>query len=416
MPDVKGDVDAGWGAVADAFRRGFESGGEVGAACCVYRAGRPVVDLWGGVADHRTGRQWNRDTLAVVFSTTKGMTAICAHMLVQSGELDLDAPVVKYWPEFGANGKRDTLVRWFLSHQAGVPGIDAPLTLEQACAWEPVIRALEAQKPLWKPGTRQAYHPLTYGFLVGEIVRRVTSKSLGRFFADEIAAPLDLNAWIGLPEAEEPLVSHLIVDRTPQLDVDARLDAMLGEVPKSVAVPEGARAALKEMWSNPIDARASRLGGAFPPDMVTEDGGHNARIVHASEHPGSGMVTDARSLARCYAATIGEVDGLRLLKPSTVEEMCVRQSAPLHGVPVELEAVVGVFESRSLGFTRPTPSSPLLGPRSFGHPGHGGSLAFADPDREIAFGYVMNRIASDNEIANSLTAAVASCIGTRPNI
>jgi CubicO group peptidase (beta-lactamase class C family) len=168
----------------------FEGGpGEVGAACSVYVGGRPVVNLWGGLADRDADRPWREDTIVQVASTTKGATAICAHMLAQRGLLDLDAPVIGYWPEFGAAGKENILVRWLLSRQAGLPVVDGPLTFEQACAWDPVIRALEAQRPLWRPGTQHVYHAMTYGFLVGEVVRRITGKSLGTFFAEEIAAP-----------------------------------------------------------------------------------------------------------------------------------------------------------------------------------------------------------------------------------
>ena len=207
---MQGHVAAGWSKVADAFRANFEGDpGEVGAACCVYVGGRPVVDLWGGLADKETNRPWNEDTIVQIASTTKGATAICAHILTQRGELDLDAAVVTYWPEFGANGKDQIPVRWLLSHQVGLPVIDTPLTLEEAFAWDPVIRALEAQRPLWQPGTEHVYHSMTFGYLVGEIVRRISGKSLGTFFADEVARPLNLHAWIGLPEAQEPKVARL---------------------------------------------------------------------------------------------------------------------------------------------------------------------------------------------------------------
>ena len=222
---VQGHVEEGWGKVADAFRANFEGNpGEVGAACCVYADGRPVVDLWGGLADREANRPWNKDTIVAVASTTKGATAICAHLLVQRGELDLDAPVVKYWPEFGAAGKEQIPVRWLLSHQVGLPVIDGPLTFEEACAWDPVIRALEAQKPEWEPGTEHVYHSMTFGFLVGEIVRRITGKSLGTFFADEVAAPLGLSAWIGLPEEQEGRVAAGRVRRSVHDGGDDRRD------------------------------------------------------------------------------------------------------------------------------------------------------------------------------------------------
>ena len=161
---ARGHVEDGWGRVADAFRANFDGNpGEVGAACCVYVGGRPVVDLWGGLADREANRPWDEDTIALVASTTKGATAICAHLLAQRGELDLDAPVVEYWPEFGAAGKEQIPVRWLLSHQAGLPVVDGPLTFEDACAWHPVIRALEAQKPEWQPGTEHVYHRIPSG-------------------------------------------------------------------------------------------------------------------------------------------------------------------------------------------------------------------------------------------------------------
>jgi CubicO group peptidase (beta-lactamase class C family) len=206
--DVQGRVDEGWGAVADAFRANFERRFELGAACCVYADGRPVVDLWGGA--------WDRDTLALVFSTTKGVTALCAHMLVERGALDVDAPVAAYWPEFASAGKDGVPVRWLLSHQAGLPFVDAALTLDDACAWEPVIRALEAQRPLWEPGTRHAYHPVTYGFLVGEVIRRAAGMTIGQFLSEEIVRPLALDAWIGLPEEAEHRVARLeLMPRPP---------------------------------------------------------------------------------------------------------------------------------------------------------------------------------------------------------
>lgn len=173
---MQGRVEAGWGKVADVFRANFDgTPGEVGAACCVYVDGRPV-------ADRAAKRPWDKETIVAVASTTKGAAAICAHLLVQRGELDLDAPVVKYWPAFGAAGKEQIPVRWLLSHQAGLPIVDGPLTFEEACAWHPVIRALEAQKPVWEPGTEHVYHSVTFGFLVGELVRRITGKPLGRSF------------------------------------------------------------------------------------------------------------------------------------------------------------------------------------------------------------------------------------------
>ncbi|HEX9530315.1 MAG TPA: serine hydrolase domain-containing protein, partial [Acidimicrobiales bacterium] len=208
MPEVLGHVDDGWGKVADAFRSNLEDH-DLGAAFCAEVGGRRVVDVWGGVADARTGRPWQEDTIAVVFSVTKGAVAICANRLVERGELDLDEPVATYWPEFAAHGKGAIPVRWLLTHQAGLPVVDVPLTVQDVCAWYPVIRALEAQRPLWEPGSRHAYHAHTFGFLVGEVVRRAHGRTVGAMFAGDVARPLGLSAWIGLPEGEEDRVAHL---------------------------------------------------------------------------------------------------------------------------------------------------------------------------------------------------------------
>jgi len=406
MTDIRGDTAQGWGIVGDAFRANFNDGLELGAACCVYSNGRSVVDLWGGVADGRTGRAWGEDAVVVVFSTTKGATAICAHMLVERGELDLDAPVRKYWPEFGNRGKDGILVRWLLSHQAGLPVVDGPLTLDEVCAWEPLIRALEAQAPLWEPGERHAYHGHTYGFLVGEVVRRVAGKSLGIFFADEIGCPLNLSAWIGLPEEIEPRVAHV---EPLGRDEASTVDTILERLGWNPSAAREAAASWRAAWEAPdsVGARASRLGGAFP-QTVTEDGGFNARSVRAAEHPGGNMVTDARSLARMYAATISDVDGTRLLNPKTVNTATVVQTA----IPFSSE-LEGLYPQFALGFQAPSllTMPRLLSPRSFGHPGAGGSIGFADPDMGVAFGYVMNRMGAGHERVNRLVTAVSKCIG-----
>ena len=183
-----GDVAPGFEPVRDAFSGNFERNGDVGAAVCVYRHGRKVVDLWGGLADPATGRQWIPDTLQLVYSATKAATATCAHLLAQRGELDLDRPAAYYWPEFAAEGKADIPVRWLLSHRAGLPVIDNPIPLAALLAWEPMTSALPAQRPVWGPGTAHGYHGRTFGWLVGEVIRRVSGRSVGTFFAEEIAA------------------------------------------------------------------------------------------------------------------------------------------------------------------------------------------------------------------------------------
>ena len=404
---VQGHVEAGWEKVADAFRANFEgSPGEVGAACCIYAGGRPVVDLWGGLADSEANRLWNEDTIIEVASSTKGATAICAHLLAQRGQLDLDAPVVEYWPEFGAAGKEQIPVRWLLSHQAGLPVVDGPLTFEEACAWHPVIRALEAQRPEWQPGTEHLYHAHTFGFLVGEVVRRITGKSLGAFFADEVAAPLGLSAWIGLPKEQEERVARITYAPFTLEELTAGLIEATGLDADTVT------AWMQALYTpNSVAARAAELGGALDPtrDLV------NDYAFLAAEFPSGNMVADARSLARMYAATVSEVDGVRLLDPATVERMTVVQTdkTRMHGLPPGLEVPADRSFYMSLGFWRACPPMPLVGPGSFGHPGSGGSIGFADPDAGVGFGYAPNlwswNIAEPR--AKNLAAAVAACPG-----
>jgi CubicO group peptidase (beta-lactamase class C family) len=404
---VQGHVEEGWGKVADAFRANFEGKpGEVGAACCVYVGGRPVVDLWGGLADREANRPWDKDTIAAVASTTKGATAICAHLLVQRDELDLDAPVVQYWPEFGAAGKEKIPVRWLLSHQAGLPIVDGPLTFEEACAWHPVIRALEAQKPEWEPGTEHVYHSVTFGYLVGELVRRITGKSLGRFFADEVAAPLGLSAWIGLPEEQEGRVARI------EYAAPFTMEEMIAGMIETIGLDRDTVIAwMNAVWGpGSVQARAGVLGGAMDPTS----GYMNMRAWRAAEVPCCNMFTDARSVARMYAATVREVDGVRLLDPATVERMTVVQTdkTRMHGLPQELTIPADRSFYMSLGFWRACPPMPWAGPGSFGHPGSGGSVGFGDPDAGVGFGYVTNlwsfRIGEPR--ASNLAAAVVACL------
>jgi len=408
MTAIQGHADEEWGRVADAFRANFEQHSETGAACALYVDGRLVVDLWGGIAERRPRRPWHEDTVVLLWSTTKGATAICAHILAERAELDLDAPVTRYWPEFGQNGKEDIPVRWLLSHRAGLPLIDAHLTLEEACAWEPVIRALEVQPPLWAPGTQHAYHTKTYGFLVGEVVRRISGKTLGAFFADEVAQPLGLDAWIGLPEEIEPRVAVLDLAAPPS-DRTAWLESL--GLDSSAASEVAAR---QETLADPDSwvTRSFTLGGAFPPFDDSIDV-YNSRTLRAAELPATNMVSDARSVARMYASTVSDVDGVRLLEPKTVEAMTVVQTSETtpYGIPPHIRALVEAFlQPYSLGFATPSEQMPLLGPRSFGHGGAGGSLGFADPDHRVGFAYAMNHMSYDLQRVQGLVTAISESI------
>ncbi|MFI6027964.1 serine hydrolase domain-containing protein [Amycolatopsis magusensis] len=399
-------VARGWGKVADAFRANFDGPGEVGAACGVYVNGRLVVNLWDGLADRATNRPWRKNTIMQVASTTKGATAICAHLLVQRGQLDLDAPVVQYWPEFGAAGKERIPVRWLLSHQAGLPIVDGPLTFEQACDWDPVIRALEAQKPLWEPGTQHIYHANTYGFLVGELVRRITGRSLGTFFADEVARPLGLSAWIGLPGKHEKRVAE--IHNTAPFSVEELLAGLI----KVTGLDKDTVTAWVNALYSPgsVAIRAGELGGAF-----TSSDYFTTRAWRAAEFPAANMVADAHSIARMYAATVSDIDGVRLLNPGTVRTATEIHTdrTPMHGLPAGLTIPADRSFNMSLGFWRACPPYPMLSPASFGHPGSGGSVGFADPDARVGFGYVTNlwNFRPDDPRATNLANAVRACLG-----
>ena len=349
---VHGSVEAGFEAVQEAFTANFERHADKGAACCVYAGGRKVVDLWGGT--------YTPDTLQMVMSSTKGVVAVAAHLLAQEGKLDFDAPVTRYWPEFAAEGKQEVPVRWLFSHRAGLPAVDRPLSLEDVFAWDPVVDALAAQKPLWEPNAGHGYHVGTYGWLAGELIRRVSGLTVGEFVAEHIARPLGLELWIGLPEAEEEQVAPMIPP--PAAPAGAAVDIFTARMLDPTTL-------LHRAFVNP----------PLPASVFNE------RAFHAAEIPAANGITNARSLARMYAACIGEVDGVRLLDPETLEQATRVQSAG--------EDLVLGYETRyATGFQLSFPFRPMAGEGSFGHYGMGGSVGFAHPGRELAFAYVMNQM------------------------
>jgi CubicO group peptidase (beta-lactamase class C family) len=392
MTEIDGQIAGGFEAVREAFAANFARHEDIGAAVCVYQDGKPVVDLWGGVADPETGRPWERDTLQLVYSATKGATATAAHLLAQRGALDLDAPVATYWPEFAAGGKAGIPVRWLLSHQAGLVAVDHPVPVADALAWDPMVAALAAQRPQWTPGTQHGYHGRTFSWLVGEVIRRVSGRTPGRFFADEIAGPLGLDFFIGLPPGARERVSRLVF-KEPDVDLAA--------VPLE-SVPEQFRD-IVTAWRDPASL-SNRAFAVTDPAQLD----FNAPEVQAAELPSSNGIGTARALARMYASVIGEVDGVRLLAPETVVAAAEEQAAG----PDRVMMIPSRFAS---GYMLPTAAVPLTGPRAFGHPGRGGSLAFADPEYGIAFAYVMNHVIEgpDDVRAASLVDAVRTSLGVR---
>jgi CubicO group peptidase (beta-lactamase class C family) len=366
--EIGGYVEPGFEGAREAFAQNFAEFGEVGAGFALYVEGHQVVDLWGGTRTD-TGSFYDADTLQVVFSSTKGATAACAHLLAQRGLLDLDAPVVTYWPEFGHAGKEHIPVRWLLSHQAGLPTIDAELSREEVFAWDPVIRALEAQAPLWEPGSAHGYHALTYGHLVGELVRRVDGRSLGTFFHEEFAVPLGLEFWIGLPEQFEPRVAPMIPMNSDALEGFDLADVLGGDA---------------------LIVRAMTFNGAFDEDLAILA---NYREFHAAELPAANGITNARSLARFYAGLIGHVEEGPPEAILTREQVDIARVLQTSGFDRVLSFPgIDVESTMALGFSSASPFAPMGGAGAFGHYGAGGSVGFADPEHRLAGGYVMNKM------------------------
>lgn len=362
-PRIHGRCDGRFADVRERFERNFLEGGEVGAGVAVYLDGVPVVDLWGGFADAGRTRAWTRDTIVNTFSTTKGMTAICANRLVEEGRLDLDAPVARYWPEFGRHGKESIPVRWLLCHRAGVPGVSRSLPPAARYDWDAMAGALADEKPWWEPGTRHGYHALTFGYLVGEVVRRVDGRTLGRYFREELAEPLGLDFMIGFgPE-------H-----------DARCAEMIPAPPS----PEGAPSPMAALRDDP-NSLAARVFGRQPPGAASV----NTRAWRAAEIPAANGHGTARALARVYGALArgGDLDGVHVLGPAGIEGAIAEQAFGIDAVLAPLRTRFG------LGFFLTHPMIPFgPNPRAFGHPGAGGSIGFADPDAKLGFGYVMNQM------------------------
>lgn len=365
---INGFVTPGYDAVRAAFAANFTEHDDIGAAVCVYRDGHPVLDLWGGSADPRTDRAWESDTTQLVYSATKGVTATAAHLLAQRGQLDLDAPVARYWPEFAAEGKSEIPVRWLLTHQAGLAALDKPVALADALAWQPIVDAFAVQLPNWTPGTAHGYHGRSFGWLVGEVVRRVTGRTVGQYVAEEIAGPFDIDFVIGVPDAERHRVSRLIFAPKP--------GPRAVPIGQCTAEPQDSIAALQD--PNSLANRAFEL--TEPADMD-----FNSPATQAAQIPSSNGIGTARGLARLYAALIGEVDGNRLLTAEATEAAAYPRADGI-------DQVLMMPTRFSTGFMLPTERLLLGGPDSFGHTGRGGSLAYADPVRGIAFAYVTNHI------------------------
>ena len=390
---IAGTCHPDFGAVREEFTRNFAERDEVGASICVTVDGETVVDLWGGVADPATNRAWDADTRVVVFSCTKGATALCAHILADRGELDLDAPVGQYWPEFASNGKEDATVSMILDHSVGVPAVSGELKPGGMYDWDYMCDQLARQRPWWTPGTRNGYHLITFGWTVGELVRRVSGRSLGTFFREEVAGPLGLDFDIGLPEALEAKVAPIIT-------------WMPG--------PEYDSAFTRSITEDPTGVTATGMA-----NMVHSGVDFNDRNFRAAEIGGAGGVTTARGLAGMYAPLAG--GGGKLVGPDTLARMGEVAVATSDDAVLRIPTRFGLGFMKSMDNRRRVQSagtSALLSSAAFGHVGAGGSLGFADPEARVSFGYVMNRQGVGillNDRGQSLVDAVYRTLGYRTN-
>ncbi|CAJ1585244.1 serine hydrolase domain-containing protein [[Mycobacterium] wendilense] len=400
-PDlIDGDVDEGYGKVADAFRANFAAGREVGAALVVYRDGAKVVDLWGGYRDGVTKARWQPDTMVNTFSTTKGVAALVVAHAVSAGLFDYDAPVCEYWPEFGAGGKNRVTVRQLLGHQAGVCALKPAPTLAEVGDPARLAPMLAAQRPAWRPGARHGYHAVTLGWYQSELIRRTDpgGRTLGRYLADEIAVPMDLDYHIGLPASVDR-------DRVAFIHGWPRVEALLN----ARSLPLGTT--LSSLNPFGLFARA----GAVPRSVNAFTSDYNRDDVRSVEIPSVNGIGTARAVAELYSEA--SRTGARIgICPKTLSALQDPAELPAGGAR---DKVLGVPTAYSLGFSKPTRDFCFgSSGTAFGTPGLGGSFGFADPDTGVGYGYVMNRLGfhlhSDPRELSIRQALFGGVLGVRP--
>ncbi len=400
---ITGKCEHGWRAVQDAFRANFSVRGELGANLCVIHRGETVVDLAGGWSDIGATKLFSSNDLSVVFSTTKGMTSIAAHVLADRGQIDLDAPVSVYWPEYAANGKERTTVAMLLDHSAGVPSFREALKPAGYLDWDYMVERIAAEAPFWEPGTQHGYHMLNFGWAVGEVVRRVSGKSLGSFLRDEVAGPLHADFWIGLPEAEEHRVADVIPPPQP-----APGDPM----------PE----IFANLFAEPNSPSALTLvnGSGYSPAAIDETTGAlmvNSRVGHAAEIGAAGGIGNARGVA-CIYASLGTG---KLISHDHVARMGQTSSRSLRDRVLLIPTHFGLGFMKSIDNRRRPMGdieSFVIGETAFGHVGYGGSFGFYDRAAGLAVGYVMNRMGPGilvNPRGQALIDAAYTALGYRTN-
>lgn len=366
LVEVEGQVSPGFEPVRDAFAENFSERHELGGACCVYCRGEKVVDLWGGVRNKATGEPWEANTMALVYSTTKGLAAMTLAVAHSRGWLDYEQRIAHYWPEFAQHGKGTITVRQLLAHQAGLFALDEPLDRSLVADLDRLAAVLARQKAAWEPGSRQAYHAITLGFYQNELIRRIDPqhRSLGRFFQDEIATPLGIDFYIRLPESVPD-------NRLATLESASRWDMLRG-FPLRIAIAA----------FNPRSKIVRALRGS--------ELAHDEERIYARdlEIPSGGGVGTARAIARAYGVFASGGAELRL-RQETLDALAAPAIPPAHGF--HDECMMG--EARfSLGFMKPCPILSFGGERSYGMPGSGGSMGFADPEAGIGYGYLTNRM------------------------
>jgi CubicO group peptidase (beta-lactamase class C family) len=356
-----GYVSPGWEPLYEAFAHNLESGDDIGAGCAVYHHGELVVDLVGGWRDRKHEQPYTDDTLQLVFSCTKGITSIAIAMCVERGLLDYDAPVSQYWPEFAQHGKEDATVAQLLSHQTGLFTIEGDVAIEDALDWNHMVERLAATKPRFPIGSTHGYHAITFGWLAGELVRRVDGRSIGAFVQEEIAGPLGVEFYIGLPAEHQSRVARLMAHPLPKLP------------------PEQALLLFEQNGPGTNGAQALSLNGAFM------QGAFNREDVREAELAGANGITTARSMARIYSHLINPQDAPQFAS----REVLSRATQTVTPVG-EKDVVLVTPTTFGMGFMTHGPHSPYAGPESFGHNGAGGSCGFAHPPSGLAMAYVMN--------------------------
>jgi CubicO group peptidase (beta-lactamase class C family) len=425
--DIEGSVAAGFEPLGEAFAEALAASHEHGGALHVRLDGNVVADLWGGNAVYdgdaprrsgsRSGTRrrprsetkgvsprsssdqrrairadrlpWQSDTPSVIFSCTKGLVSILAGELVREGRLDLDAPVSAYWPEFDRHGKGSMPVRWLFSHRAGLPAVRQDLQLADLVDWGRIVEVLAEEEPLLPPGETHQYHALTFGWLAGEIVRRISGKHVDQLFAERITQPLGVEAWIGMPEHELGRVAQLYSATPP---------------PDAVALPPDVDPELAA-----LNERAMTLGSAFPADLAPENAGFNSDEVRRAVIPGAGGIATASALATIWSATVCDAEKIRLLNDEVIADMSREQSAGKPAVPFP-----GPWQRWGTGFMLSSDARPFLTNASFGHDGAGGQVAFADPEYKVGFAYLTNDLQRTGDKRGVLLVEVLrDLLGTR---